>query len=142
MQFKVPQFIEVENKILGPLTFKQALYVGGSLGISYVLLKILPTFIAIIFIVLVLIFGWALAFLPKRKYGKPFIEIVEAGFKYIVKTRLYTWKRSIPKQKKASTENIEQASIFSVPKISGNKLGNISKNLEVGGIEKKAGINN
>ncbi|TSC61742.1 MAG: SsrA-binding protein, partial [Parcubacteria group bacterium Athens0416_74] len=32
MQFQVPQFIEVEDKIVGPLTFKQFVFIAGGLG--------------------------------------------------------------------------------------------------------------
>jgi len=127
----------MESKILGNFTFKQAIYMGGSLGISYVLLKILPTLLSIPLIILVLLFGWALAFLPKRKYGKPFIEIVEAAFRYIVKVRLYTWKREEPKPKAMEEETARKEPLLSVPKISGNKLSGISKDLEVGGVEDK-----
>ena len=137
MQFNVPQFIEMESKIIGSLTFKQVIYIGGSLGISYVLVKVLPMFIAVPIIIVVLIFGWALTFLPKQKYGKPFISIVEAAFRYITRNRLYTWKRE-PKKPKATENTINtQAPTISVPKISGNKLSGLSKNLEVGDSQKK-----
>ncbi len=132
MQFKVPQFIEMESKIIGSLTFKQVVYVGGSVGISYVLLKILPAFLSIILIIVVLIFGWALAFLPKRKYGKPFISIVESAFKYFIKERLYVWKRG---ERKPETEEEEIAGIdpvLFIPKISEGKLQETAKKLEVG----------
>lgn len=133
MQFKVPQFIEMESKIFGPLTFKQAIYVGGSLGMSYVLFKILPILLSIPLIILVLLFGWALSFLPKQKYGKAFIDISEAAFKYIIKTRLYTWKREEVKQKPTEKEGGDVGALLSIPKISGNRLRSVSKNLEVEG---------
>lgn len=131
MQFKVPQFIEMESKIFGPLTFKQAIYIGGALGISYVLLKILPNIIAVPLIGAVALFGWALAFYPKQKFGKPFIEITEAAFKYITKGRLYTWKRNDREpQKDTDEETLEP--LLSIPKISGGKLSSTSKDLEMG----------
>ena len=136
MQFKVPQFIEVESKIIGPLTFKQAIYVGGSLGFSYVLLKVLPTFLSVPSIILVLLFGWALAFLPRRKYGKTFIEIVEAAFKYIVGARLYTWKRGVLEPKKEGVSDDNEPLLF-VPKISSGKLDKVSKDLELAGMQNK-----
>lgn len=137
MQFNVPQFIEMESKIIGPLTFKQVIYIGGSLGISYVLVKVLPNFIAIPIVIVVLIFGWALTFLPKQKYGKPFISIVEAAFKYITRDRLYTWKRGVKKPKTTATEEYTQTPVISIPKISGNKLTDLSKELEVGERQEK-----
>jgi len=132
MQFKVPQFIEMESKIIGSLTFKQVVYVGGSIGISYVLLKILPTFLSVILIVIVLTFGWALAFIPKQKYGKPFIAITEAAFKYFIKERLYVWKRGERKPETKEMEISGVTPVLSVPKISEGKLREASKKLEVG----------
>ena len=46
MQFQVPQFIEVEDKIFGPLTFKQFIYMGGGLSTAYVFWHLLPIYIA------------------------------------------------------------------------------------------------
>jgi hypothetical protein len=31
MQFRVPQFIDIEDKLFGPLTFKQFIYLAGEL---------------------------------------------------------------------------------------------------------------
>src|SRR3990172_12458701 len=42
MQFQVPQFIEIEDKIFGPLTFKQFIYVAGGAGACYLLWRVLP----------------------------------------------------------------------------------------------------
>jgi len=35
MRFEVPQFIDVEDKLFGPLTFTQFVYLAGSGGISF-----------------------------------------------------------------------------------------------------------
>ncbi|NCT02072.1 PrgI family protein, partial [Candidatus Parcubacteria bacterium] len=37
MRFEVPQFIEVEDKIFGPLTWRQFLYLSGGLGMAVVI---------------------------------------------------------------------------------------------------------
>ena len=42
MQFQVPQFIEVEDKIFGPLTLKEFLYLGGGIGMAVVLFIFVP----------------------------------------------------------------------------------------------------
>ncbi len=36
MEYQVPQFIEVEDKIIGPLTLKQFIYVAGASGLAVV----------------------------------------------------------------------------------------------------------
>ncbi len=133
MQFKVPQFIEMESKIVGQFTFKQVVYIGGALGVSYVLFKVLPMLLALPIAGVVVLFSWALVFFPKQKFGKPFIEITESAFKYITKSRLYTWKRGRPEPKMETREKIiKREPILSIPKVSTGKLKDISKNLEVG----------
>ena len=47
MRFQVPQFIEVEDKIFGPLTLKQFIYLAGAGGLVFVLWRVLPLFVAI-----------------------------------------------------------------------------------------------
>ena len=32
MRFEVPQFIDIEDKIIGPLTWRQFIYLGGGVG--------------------------------------------------------------------------------------------------------------
>jgi hypothetical protein len=49
MRFEVPQFIEIEDKIFGPFTWKQFVYLAGGIGLSAVI------FFAAPFIVFVLI---------------------------------------------------------------------------------------
>lgn len=132
MQFKVPQFIEMESKIIGPLTFKQALYVGGAGGISYVLIKFLPTLLAVPLIGVVALFGWALAFFPTQKFGKPFVEITEAWFRYLTRGQLYIWRRSAQKPPIPAAEEEHPPQTTPIPKVSQGKLGSISEGLEVG----------
>lgn len=136
MQFQVPQYIEVEDKIVGPLTLKQFLYLGGAGGIAYILFKKLPIFIGLPLIAIVAGFALMLAFYPKEKFGKPFVEILQSGFKYMTRTRLYTWKRVPPKpappgQGRASAP----ATPFSmpIPTVSEGKLKDLSWNVDVAG---------
>ena len=39
MQFQVPQFIEIEDKIIGPFTVKQFIYLVGGAGMDFIILK-------------------------------------------------------------------------------------------------------
>ena len=130
MQFKVPKFIEMESKIFGPLTFKQFIYLGGGAGLSYILLKLLPTIIAFLLIIFVAFFSWSLAFTRRDKYGKPFVEVTEAAFKYFTKTKLYTWKRTPKEPKEMMQDKQIQNPLLSVPKISSGKLSDKLYDLE------------
>ena len=93
MQFKVPQFIDIEDKILGPLTWKQFAYCLGAAGITYISLRltgsrILGLIIAAPFAGLFL----ALAFVKVN--NRSFIEVLEHGFNYFSKSNIYTWQKN------------------------------------------------
>jgi hypothetical protein len=62
MQFQVPQFVEVEDKILGPLTALQFAYVAGGGGFLFAMWLILPLWLAILIGGPVALLGAGLAF--------------------------------------------------------------------------------
>ena len=76
MNFQVPQFIEIEDKIFGPLTFKQFIYIAGSAGLAFICYAFLPLFIAFIPILIIVAFGLALAFYQVNE--RPFIFTIES----------------------------------------------------------------
>jgi hypothetical protein len=92
MQFQVPQFLDVEDKVIGPLTIKQFLYLAGGAGLGYLTYKIIPWFtIAVIPALGFFILGGMLAFYKHN--NKPFIFLVESAFNYSQSSRLYVWRR-------------------------------------------------
>ena len=94
MNFQVPQFIEIEDKIFGPLTFKQFVYVAGGGGLAFIFWTYLPRLIALPLVGLAIIFGLALAFYKIN--NRPFIYALEAGLRYFVGRKLYLWQRQEP----------------------------------------------
>ena len=135
MQYQVPQFIEFEDKIFGPLTLKQFIYIAGGLAISFLLYVTLPFIIAIILIAPVASFCFALAFY-KPDGHRPFIFMVEQASKYYLGSKLYIWKRT--EKKHVQTENKENkeseandlAGIY-IPKLSNSKLKELSWSLDI-----------
>ena len=91
MEYQVPQFIEVEEKVFGPLSIKQFVYIAGGFGLCVVLVLYLPRLLGITLAIPLAIFTLALAFYKLN--GKSFIDILEAGFNYYLGSRLYLWKR-------------------------------------------------
>ena len=85
-KYQVPQFLEVEDKIFGPLTFKQFLYLGGGLGIGFICWTILPKAIGVLIGAPLTIFFVALAFLKVN--DRPFIFLVESMFSYLFSKKL------------------------------------------------------
>lgn len=97
MQFKVPQFLDIEDKIFGPFTFKQFVYLAGGAGIAYFLFKALGLLVGLIPIAIVV--GLALALAFYRPNNKPFVDLVEASFRYLIQNKLYIWQqRKVKKQ--------------------------------------------
>ena len=90
MQFEVPQFIDVEDKIFGPLSWRQFLYVGGGVGMGVAIFLTAPLFIFILFGLPIAVLAVALAFYPIN--NRPFSFFLEAFFTYFQKQRLYLWK--------------------------------------------------
>ncbi len=128
MRFQVPQFLEVEDKIFGPFTFKQFIYLAGSIAIAVVMLMLLPKFIALLLGAPIVAFGVALAFY--RVNEKPFINVVEAFLKFQLGGKLYLWSKedSAPI---ASTNNPKQIDQVYVPRLSESKLKDLSWSLDI-----------
>lgn len=91
MRFEVPQFIEIEDKIVGPLTWKQFVYMAGGIGLLVVLFFSLPFFIFIIFGLPIAALSASLAF--HKVNNRPFSYFLEAAFSYLTKGKLYLWRK-------------------------------------------------
>ncbi|MFA6430618.1 MAG: PrgI family protein [Candidatus Paceibacterota bacterium] len=131
MQFQVPQFIEVEDKIFGPLTLKEFLYLGGGVGLSVVLILFIPfKIISIPLALLFMSFSLALAFYKVN--GKPFANTLEAAFYYWGGNKLYIWKKTEKKPTSKPEEIVQQAkAMISVPKLSESKLKDLTWSLDI-----------
>lgn len=91
MQFSIPQFIDIEDKIIGPLTLKQFLWLLAGGSCLFVLWTLLP-------------FGWfILAGLPVGgffaglafyKYnGRPLSALISSMLAYLRKPKLYLFSK-------------------------------------------------
>src|SRR5580693_2686435 len=121
MQFQVPQFIEVEDKIFGPLTFRQFIYILGGLGASYLAWRLLPLFLAAPVILAVAGAAASLAFLQYN--GRPFIVSVENSFYFLIHSKLYLWnnERRAKKPIEEKKQDLGKANVY-IPKLSDSKL--------------------
>ncbi|HEY4486296.1 MAG TPA: PrgI family protein [Candidatus Paceibacterota bacterium] len=128
MRFQIPQFIEVEDKIFGPFTFKQFVYLAGGVGIVFVLYRALPLLLSIFLIVPVVLFSLGLAFYKIN--DRPFILVVEASFKHFLRNKLYTWKKGAGTKKQTVVTHSTETSAL-VPHLSESKLKDISWSLDV-----------
>ncbi len=134
MRFQVPQFIDVEDKIFGPLTLKQFIYLAGGGGLSF-LIYVLVDSLVFAFIPIALIMGFSATLAFYRVNNKPFINVMESAFKYFTSKKLYIWKKeeAAPRSQGAQSALNEAkgyASIM-VPKISDSKLKDLTWSLDI-----------
>lgn len=108
MEYQVPQFIEIEDKVVGPLTLKQFIYIAGAAGLCVVFFVHLPTIYAFMLAIPTAAFAAALSFYKVN--GKTFLEMIEAGFNYYTRAKLFLWKHQDPKIKEiASSREVSDA---------------------------------
>lgn len=136
MQFHFPQYIDIEDKLFGPLSLKQAIYTAGGIGATYVVYMYLPyLFLSVPIIAGIGVLTWALAFYPKEKLGRPFIEVLEAGFYYLLRDKLYTWKKTTKEPSLGQVEDYTPTQAPLTPVIPQGKLSSSSFSIDVKGPE-------
>jgi len=131
MQYQVPQFIEIEDKIFGPFTLKQFLYLAGGGGLCLMFFTLLPLWLAIPLMIPVAGFAAALAFYQVN--GRPFIVAVEHAVGYFFGHKLYLWKQRQPKAQNGSTKQSlpVAAPLLGVPALSESKLKDLAWSLNI-----------
>ena len=130
MQYQVPQFTDIEDKIFGPLTLKQFVYIAGGAGLGFLIWRYLPAIIAIPVALSVVGFAVALAFIKINK--KPFIFTIEAAFKYITHTKLYLWQANRRTNKKQKAQTSEMPSLQpELPSLSESRLKSLAWSLDI-----------
>jgi len=130
MQFIVPQFIDIEDKVIGPLTFKQFMYLAGGAGIAYALYRLIPPVISIPLALGVVGLSIALTFLKVN--GKPFVFTLQAFISYVTQSKLYIWKKNPPKPSENVTAATPEEPIAAkLPRLTESKLGDLSWSLDI-----------
>jgi len=143
MQFKVPQFLDIEDKIFGPFTFREFVYLAGGAGLCFVLYRVLGFLWASIPILAIAGFSLALTFY--RPNNKPFINMVAAGFGFLTQSKLYIWKRRTQKitnekLRIANEEEQKREMLSNVTRLGGNKLRDLAWSLDVLDLNKHENI--
>jgi hypothetical protein len=127
-QFNVPQFIEVEDKIFGPLTLKQFIYLLGG-GAAVFIIYVFGGTIAVILLGLP-IAGFAAALAFYKINNQPFIKIAANALSHYSGSKLYIWQKRETK-KPAGPEISKEAPKLELPKITESKLKDLAWSLDV-----------
>ncbi len=104
MAYEVPQYIETEDKIIGPLTLRQFLYLLFGAIIDLLLYAFFNFFVWIFIAVPVSLLAVALAFY--KPGGQKFERILLAGFNWFLGAKYFFWQKREAK-KSIEIEDIE-----------------------------------
>lgn len=129
MRYQTPQFIEEDEKLFGPLTFRQFVYLVGGFGISFIIYKTTPLFIAIFIMAPIILVSLAMAFYKVNE--RPFIDTLEAAFYFIFSNRLYTYRKTDKPLKQSLPSRKTQTALVSKPYISNSKLKDLAWSLDI-----------
>lgn len=91
MQYQVPQFIELEDKIVGPLTLKQFGFVAAAFVACFILFSFLTTTFAIMLSIPIGAMALALAFGKVKGTAMP--KYLVNFVRFALKPQLYLWRK-------------------------------------------------
>lgn len=130
MRFQIPQFIDVEDKIFGPFTLKQFIYLAGGASIAVVGVTLFGVFMGLLVSLPIVLLAAALAFYKVN--NRPFVYILESAFRYVTKDKLYIWRKREPDEESAqSGSSAGKYSSLVVPNLSKSKLKDMNWELDV-----------
>ena len=132
MQYKVPQKIDLEDKIVGPLTLKQFLYLMSGGMIIYVALNFASTAVFFMITIPVAIVSLALAFLKIQ--DQPFAKFLISLLLYFFRPRERVWQKNLDTEKFA-IENInidnKPKPEFEIRSINKSELEQLAQDLDI-----------
>jgi PrgI family protein len=92
-QFEVPQFIDIESKVVGPLTLRQFAFIAAPTLVVFFLFFVLNMVVWVPVTIVLMSAGIALAFV--KISGRPLYAVVLMAFSYLWKPKLFLWRRPV-----------------------------------------------
>lgn len=100
MQYPVPQFIDRETKLIGPLTVRQVIIFGIDAAVLFVLYFVLNFFAFTAAVIVLTSTAIILAFVKIN--GNPMTKVMLSLFNYFLQPRIYLWGKEEEVIKKKS----------------------------------------
>jgi hypothetical protein len=131
MQYQVPQFIDLEDRIIGPLTLKQFLYLAFGGALIFVFWFLFQFYLWIIVSIPIVALAAAFAFLKIN--DRPFVYFFLSFINYYLKPRLYIFSNAPRKiESKVAEEKIVETPSLPQEKITRSKLKDLALSLDTG----------
>ncbi len=106
MQFQVPQYYEVKERIVGPLTLQQFFYIAAACGLSFLMFFIFQFWLW--FMASIILLGAASALALIEINGQSLTKVLFSALFYYWRPRVYFWKREIEKEEIILPEEAKQ----------------------------------
>ena len=135
MRFEVPQFIEIEDKIFGPLTWKQFIYIAGGAGVMAVLFFFTPFLVFVLIGVPIGGLTFLLTFYPVN--NRPFSLFLESAVSYFKNSKLYLWRKSGSGVYKGAAIEAGSTPAYMPPVGGTDHIASLSRRLEMKAIQKQ-----
>ena len=129
MQFQVPQFIETEDKIVGPLSLRQFFYFAAAGAISFTLFFAVERWLWIILSLFLAGAGASFAFVKIN--GRPLLRVLFSIFSFYWNPQTYVWRPEEPATKKEEALRDSREGMFE-RFVSGLALKNTWRALQTG----------
>jgi len=113
MQFQVPQFIETEDKIVGPLTLRQFIYIGIGGGMSALLYFTVQTWLWAILSAIIVGVAVSIAFVKVE--GRPLARVILSAFNFYWRPQAYVWKPEQAPARKAPAATKPREAAAGIP---------------------------
>ncbi len=137
-QFVVPQFIDVEDKIFGPVTTRQFIILLVTGLLLFIIFKLTDITLFIFLAIIIGGFGLILAFVKIN--GQPFHYFILNIIQTVRRPSLRLWNKIFSKQEleeyRKSTKVEVVVSAKEVPKLSYNRIRDLSLIVNTGGYYK------
>lgn len=130
MQFLVPQFIDVESKIIGPISVRQFIILVVTAGLDFLAFKILPLIAG--FVVMFFLTAIACAFAFGKVNTQPMHYFVLNLIQTLRRPRQRLWHRAQYTEHKIE-EVTEDRSYTAKPMVSQSRLAEMSLLVDTGG---------
>lgn len=130
-QFQVPQFIEHEARLIGPLTVKQTAVLGLLGAMLFILWFLVEKWLFFLLAFPLALVTFFIAFL--RINGRPILDFFMSFFSFFVSPQLFIWQKRTPAQASKRSKR-DQVEIFTGPSsdTTKQKILDLAKELDKG----------
>jgi len=128
-QYQVPQFIDMEDKIVGPMTLRQFGYVLAGAALDLIAFYSLNFTFFIILAIPITIAALAMAFYTVDRV--PFNKIAVNAMSFFTKPHLYLWKQLPPEKKKVEIQAAKNPELLKTPTLTESKLQDLAWSLDI-----------